>query len=212
MKKLRNLRKPQNKHLLLVVANALIWTVNGLIQTKKIVLPARGGVPAVVNASPTRVQVRVDGNATQDGAFLQTPTQIRIAPGQHKITISRPGYITQTFSVVVNMGDSPRFDATLEQSSDVHHTFEVTSDDDGLEGQIQAAVDGGLAAGPLPLSLDDIVNGKHTLEIRSDSPEILKHPFTCSFELNSPVPVGAQVIVGRLGKKLKISGCKKMAH
>ena len=213
------MRKPQNIHVMLILANAFVWSLNGLAYTHKLPLLARGGILATITANPSRVQIQIDGSPWLDGQFTQTPTQVRVGPGHHKFTVSRPGFVPATFSALLNPASganpapAPRFDATLEPTPGQRFSLEISSDDDEVNAQLVAIVDGGLESGVLPLNVEALVAGRHTIELRNDSGEILKKPFVCALEFDqTQEPTSTRVLVSRSNKKLRITGCKRPAQ
>ena len=207
---------PFSKNALLVLCNIVVWTVNSSVLSGKIALFAKKGIPVTVDVTPSRIRLSVNGTAWRGGAgamngWVQTPAQIHLAPGQHKLTVERPGYAPHTFKVLINEGDdSTRLTSELEMTSDATSTLEITTN----ETQLQTAtiiVDQGLEIGVPPLLVRDLVPGMHILEVRrNQSDNTTSKPFLCTFSIPAPASSTHKINLSINGGRIQASNCQRL--
>jgi hypothetical protein len=206
---------PSMRNFLLIVLNAAIWGLNGLMIKGTLRLSAKLGIPVAVDIEPSRVRLTVDGNPW-DGAgssqgWIKTPANINLPAGQHKMLVERPGYASHSFKVLIASGDLLQLKTVLEPVSEKHFEVEITGEGPNIE-DVTASVDGGLEEGPLPLEITDLTAGTHTVEFRLGGIDGFRFkPYVCAFT----IPVTAadplkKISVIRAGKRLKVTGCKKV--
>ena len=98
---------------------------------------------------------------------------------------------------------------------EAHDNSRFEAEISGIGADIEdviATIDNGLEVGALPLRVDDLTQGPHTLELRLTGFDGLRaKPYRCVFNVpaNSTDTVTA-IQVTKSGKKLKVSGCKRV--
>ena len=196
----------------LLVMNVTVWGLNFMIYKGTIKLGAKLGIPVTLEIEPSRAKLTVDNkiwdNHDTINGWIQSPATLRLTAGQHKLMLERPGYTPHIFKVLVAEGDNIQMKTVMEAQTDKFFAVEITSDNpDDLEAQI----DGGLEVGPLPLRADELLPGQHQLEIRLTGLEGFRSkPLLCQFMILQNGDRVTQLEVTRTGKKLKVTGCKKI--
>jgi hypothetical protein len=125
--------------------------------------------------------------------------------------VERPGYGPQQFKVLLAPGDSAVIKPELEKQVETFIETEIVTEGDSFEN-LTLVVDSGLALGPAPLEIDNLIPGTHLLELRWRGVEGLrKKPYRCVF--NAAI-VGTnntlKITIKKSGKKLKVTGCKRI--
>lgn len=206
---------PMAKNTILLVLTVSVWTLNALMIKGTIRLSAKLGIPVEVEIEPARVRLMVDGQLWDAGTtgrgWIQTPTTIRLPAGQHKMVVERPGYALHSFKVLLTDGDNLQLRTALEAYEDQHVETEILGEGDNSE-DITAIVDGGLAEGQLPLRIDDLTAGQHTLELRLGGLDGMRSkPYFCAFTVPpKSSDRNLKITVARTGKRLRASGCKRI--
>lgn len=204
-------RRMQTKHTWLIVLNAAVWTLIGLAWRGTVQLSATNLVPIEVIAEPARVRITINGNPWSNGNYLTTPTVITLPIGQNKVTLQRAGYHSNTSSIVLQSPkDRPRISSVLEASLDGLRELAIEPLNDVNLDDVEVSVDGGLEKGQIPLTVLDLVPGPHSLDISTGM--WTKKSVQCQFEVPvQPSKDPLKITVDRVGKKIKVSGCKR-AH
>ncbi len=199
----------QLKHKILIVLNASVWALVTLAWHGTVQLSATNMVPVEIVAEPPRVKLVVNGTPWANGAYFTTPTTISLPVGQNKITVQRTGYRSNTSSLLIQSSkDRPKVSTVLESSMDGIREVIIEPLNDSNLDDIEISVDNGLEKGQIPLVINDMVPGTHTLEISTGVWN--KRTVQCQFEV--PDQLGKddiKITVERVGKKLRFSGCKK---
>lgn len=205
------MRRMQTKQKVLVVLNVTVWALITLAWHGKVQLSATNMVPVEVTVSPARVRILLNGTPWAGGNYVTTPTIIMMPLSQNKLTIQRTGYHSNTSSLVIQSGkDRPRISSTLETAFEGLREVTIDSEDEASLSDVEISIDGGLEKGSIPLTVSDLVPGPHILEISMGMWS--KKTVQCQFEApvgnRDPIHIGVE----RIGKKLKFSGCKKLAR
>jgi hypothetical protein len=203
---------PSAKFMWLVVLNVAVWSFNALIYKGTIRLSAKSGIPVTLDIEPTRARLSVNQKIWEDrdvvNGWVQSPVVLRLPAGQHKLMLERPGYAPHVFKVLVAEDDKITMKTMLEAQSERFYELELSGED---AGDLTAIIDGGLEAGPLPLRVDDLVAGNHQLELRFNGLDGFRlKPFNCQFSVASTGDRLVKLEVNRNGKKIRVSGCKRM--
>lgn len=200
----------QTKHLILLTLNAAVWGITTLMWTGTIRLSAVSRLELDVTATPSRVRISIDGVPHEGGSYVDTPTTLRFLPGKHRILFQRAGYHGNSSSIVATPGEMPEsIHTVLEAASTMMQEVIIDSPTPEELPNLYITIDGGLEAGPLPLVAKDLTPGTHILEIRSGI--LTKSSMRCQFEIPSTVSQEAMKIsIERQGKRLRITGCKRI--
>jgi len=206
---------PASRNLLLLILNTTVWSLNGLTYKGNIRLNARSGIPVTIDMEPGRARLTVDGKTWEgfgitDG-WIQSPVIIRLAAGQHKMLLERPGYAPHSFKALVTEGDHLQLKTAMEPLEGSNHAAEIVGEGPDSD-TITASLDDGLEQGPLPIRADDLTAGRHSLTLKINGLEGLRaKPFTCAFDITpGDINVITKVTVTRTGKKIKATGCKRV--
>ena len=205
----RSIARMQLKHKVLLTLNTMVWSLVALAWNGTVQLSATNMVPVEVSVLPARVRILVNGTPWANGKYVTTPVTVMMPINQNKITFQRTGYHSNTSTMVIQSGrDRPRVSSVLETAMDSLKEVSIESSDENSLSDVEISIDGGLEKGQIPMSVSDLVPGTHTLEIATGMWN--KKTVQCQFE----IPVGTsqdpiKIMVERVGKKLKFSGCKK---
>lgn len=200
------------QRMILIPMTIGVWTAVAIVASTKFKLAARSPLTLSIGVRPQPVKVLVDGERHGDGAYVETPLKLPLAPGRHKLKISRDGYVAHRITVDVEAGENLRMDDIVleRQSGTQFYGVDVTGD-----VPLYADVDNGLGHGELPLSLP---------EITADQPHILtlfpKWPerdgrWSCRFTptASSTTSGGVHHIkVRQKAGKFRVSNCERMAQ
>ena len=200
------------KIIILLTLNSLVWTLDVMVLRGSLKFYARGGIPANFETDPPRTRVWVDGKLYEDmnvkGGWMQSPATIRLLPGQHKITLERDGYVPHSFKLIASESDQIQMKTVLERNADANGEVDIVAE--GAD-EYRAEIDNGHEAGHLPLTADDLTPGAHTLSIKLEGLEGFRvKPHTCQFTVAAQQTQRLTLTVSRSGKKIKVSGCRKI--
>jgi len=209
---------PTLRNTLLLGLNLGIWSINALTYHGSLTLFARKGLPVNIETDPGRTRLSVNGNVWHGAGvvngWLQTPTRIYIPPGQHTITLERPGYKTHSSRVLTRSGDDEiRLNSELERTEDAHHRIEISTQDDRLNN-LMLTLDQGVEVGPPPLVVEDMTPGPHVLEINQPSPtKTGLKPFSCTFSLPAgEEPKSFKITLSVQNGRLTASHCRRLKN
>ena len=195
--------------------NLGLWGLNALTYNGTLILNAKQGIPVSIDTDPPRVRLTVNGKIWVDrhtaNGWIQSPATIHVAPGQHNMTIDRPGYAPHSFKVLVNPDSALQLKPSMEILPNAKFEAMIEGTGDGTD-EIHVTIDHGLEEGPLPLRVDDLTPGPHVLELKVTGLEGFRvKPHRCNFIVapGNSDPIH-QINVSRTGKKIKASGCKRV--
>lgn len=126
---------------------------------------------------PSRVEVKINNRPYKNG-FIATPSKISVQPGQYRIEISRPGYVSEFLQVAGRKRETKTLPkiflkrvpgSTLVDVEIIAQNFKVT-----------ANVNDGLYAGNLPMKVELRPLVKHTLFFIPEHSRS-KKPLRCYF-------------------------------
>lgn len=206
---------PMARNVFLFVANAALWTLNILVIDGSLQLSAKGGIAIPVEIEPSRIKLSIDGKPwIQHGnkqGWISTPAVIALAPGQHKVTVERPGYAAHSFKVLLSGKETLELKTSLEFIDPKKYELEIMGDGPENE-ELIATVDGGIEEGPLPIQMTDLTAGQHLLEIKFSGLDGFRlKPVLCGFTVTpTQTETSIKINVTRNGKRLKLTGCKKI--
>lgn len=206
---------PGSRNMILVVLNALVWTLNILTINGTLTFSAKKGIPIKIETAPSRTRLSVNGSIWQApgliNGWFQSPLTIYLPAGQHKLSLERHGYASHSFKVLLGEKDQDMTLSTeLEPLPDAVNEVEVAAaDDEDLE--VTAILDQGLESGALPLIANDLVPGLHSLEIRStESGDSKVKPFVCTFSIQSTGNPPIKITVSKKGSRFQVNGCQRL--
>lgn len=205
------MRRMQTKQKVLVALNVAVWVLIMLAWNGKVQLSATNMVPVEVTVSPARVRILVNGTPWANGNYVTTPTTVMMPISQNKLTFQRTGYHSNTSSLLIQSGrDRPRISSTLEAAFDGLREVTIDTEDEANLADVEISIDGGLEKGSIPLTVSDLVPGPHILDISMGMWN--KKTVQCQFEAPVANRDPIRISVERIGKKLKFTGCKKIAR
>jgi hypothetical protein len=206
---------PFKKNLLLLCCNLAVWAVNSFTYSSGITLFAKKGIAVVIQTTPPRTKLSVNGAVWRGtgitNGWVQSPARINLIPGQHKITLERPGYIPHSFKVLVTESDSEmRLNSELEISTEANSSVEIDVTDEDLQ-TATFILDQGLEIAAPPLIAQDLTPGMHILEIRKSSAENSKSkPFLCTFSIPSAGNATYKITVSAKNGRIQASNCLRL--
>jgi hypothetical protein len=177
-------------------------------------LQALGGAPsATVELTRVTVNSAPDGaDVTVDGKFVaSTPSTLRLAPGDHSVSVEKPGFKPWQRKVTLTEGSSPTISATLEKDLVSSPAANNTKPKDELrttEGSPSAISDlSGSYAGEVANSTLG-VSAPFAIDLREESGGIygcttVQKPLAGSGGFQGTVN-GSKVVFEATGKKLRI--------
>ena len=204
------LRSIRGRRRWLVAATVIVWICAISASFVRFRLAAQGHVTVVLSTMPNTIRLTLNGQKYADGAYVETPVKIPVAPGKNRFKIFRDGYVPHIVSVEGEAGDTYRMEGvTLQKKPDTNFgrlAVEAAAVGRGLFAEI----DDGFARGELPLIIDDLVPTKpHSLVVYPNWPEKTglarcQVPSKSLAKLDDP-----QIVKVRLGKKgrLMLQGC-----
>ena len=121
---------PFKKNLVLLCCNLAVWAVNSFTYSSGITLFAKKGIAVVIQTTPTRTKLSVNGAIWRGtgitNGWVQSPALINLIPRQNKIPLELPGYIPHSFKVLVTESDSEmRLNSELEYSTEANSSVEI---------------------------------------------------------------------------------------
>ncbi len=200
-----------NRRLILLSLTVCVWTAAITIASQKQQFLARAPATLTIETEPKSVRILIDGERLEQGAYINTPTEINMRPGRHKLTVQRDGYLPQDRTVDLVSGETENLDDIVlvrRQGLDLA-TAEVTSG----EGAVTCEVDDGIGRGPTPLTVANLVVGQaHIITCYPKWPS-REGAARCKFTAQSGDEDAATVKLKLWNKqgKLKISGCDRKA-
>lgn len=206
---------PFKKNLILLSCNLAVWAVNAFTYSGGLALFAKKGIPVVIQTTPPRTKLSVNGAIWRDpgitNGWLQSPALINLIPGQHKITLERPGYIPHSFKVLVTESDSEmRLNSELEISTEANSSVEIDVADQDLQ-TATFILDQGLEITAPPLMAHDLTPGVHILEIRRSSTDNSRvKPFLCTFSIPPAGNVTYKITVSSKNGRIQASNCLRL--
>ena len=206
---------PANRNLLLLILNATVWSLSALTYKGNIRLNARSGVPVTIDMEPGRARLTVDGKVWENfgitDGWIQSPAIVRLPAGQHKMLLERTGYAPHSFKVLVSEGDHLQLKMAMEALEGSNHGAEIIGEGPDSDSII-AKLDDGMEEGLLPIRADDLTAGHHSLALKIRGLEGLRaKPYTCVFDITqTDISVITKITVNKTGKKLKVTGCKRL--
>jgi hypothetical protein len=148
----------KNKNILMIVT-ALVWVAAIATSVGKFRLAAKAPVSVTLSTKPSSVRVLVNGQKQFDGAYVETPRQLTLAPGKSNIKISREGYISAAFSVDAIGGESINMtDVVLQKNADLQfQPLEVLTPEE--DEPVYISLNNGFVTGETPVGTSDPVIG-----------------------------------------------------
>lgn len=170
------------------------WIALGLIALLTAVfgikLRSRAGDPSQlqITTTPASVLVEIDGVDISKGQYIQTPSNFELAPGSHRLKLSRAGYQSTAFDFDLSPGQSLVHDKIILKRDPKHNAVPVRI----LVHQdrpLQVSVDGGLYVVSTPIVLPDLTaNVAHTVVAFPNGLQNPKTAFKCGFVPTSGLP------------------------
>ena len=206
---------PVQKNSLLLFCNVVVWTLNFMTFSGTLTLFAKKGEPVLIETTPSRTRLSVNGTLWRGPAivngWVQSPARIYLIPGQHKITLERPGYVPHSFKVMVTDGESEmQLNSQLEILPDANNTVEISAVDQELQ-TATFILDQGLEVTSPPLLAHDITPGVHILEIRLGSEENSRSkPFLCTFTIPSSGNNTYKIVASVKSGRIQASNCQRL--
>ena len=200
--------KRRARRLTIISITACVWAAVILIGSSKQQLMARASATLNIETEPMSVRITVDSDKAEGGAYIDTPTQITLHPGRHKLKIARDGFVTQQLTIDAEAGDALNMDDIMlvRSAGTPLASAEITSEDTPLNCEI----DDGFARGVTPLTAPDLLAGQvHQLTCFPKWPGregAVKCKFTPA--MTGEVAVAHLKLKNKNGK-FKISGCDR---
>ena len=200
--------KRRTRRLTIISITACVWTAVIFVGSSKQQLLARASATLNIETEPMSVRITVDSDKAESGAYIDTPTQIMLHPGRHKLKISRDGFVTQQLTIDAEAGDALNMDDIMlvRIAGTPLASAEITSDDVPLNCDI----DDGFARGVTPMTAPDLLAGQpHQLTCFPKWPG-REGAVKCKF---TPTMIGdiavAHLKLKNKNGKFKISGCDR---
>ena len=169
---------------------------------------ARTSATLNIETEPMRVRITIDSDKAEGGAYIDTPTQITLHPGRHKLKIARDGFVTQQLTIDAESGDALNLDDIMlvRMAGVALGSAEITSEDTPLNCEI----DDGFVRGITPMTAPDLQAGQvHQVTCFPKWPGhegAVKCKFTPT--VTGDIAVTHLKLKNKNGK-LKISGCDR---
>jgi hypothetical protein len=192
-----------------------VWTINVMTFSGTLALFAKKGELVRIETTPPRTRLSVNGTLWRGpgiiNGWIQSPARIYLIPGQHKITLERPGYIPHSFKALVTEGDSEMLlNSDLEISPDANNTVEISVLDQELK-ESTFILDQGLEVTQPPLLAQDVTPGVHILEVRLAGEENLRSkPFLCTFNIPSGGNITYKISASLKNGRVQVSNCQRL--
>ncbi len=199
---------------ILIIATAFVWLAAGAASVGKFKLAAKAPLVISLGTTPVNVKISIDGQPQEGGAYVETPLKVNMAPGKHKLKISREGFIAHLVSVEGDSGETFRMeDVVLQRNANFNFgSVEVTSE--GVNA-LHVDVDEGADKGETPLTAPDLTTDQaHVLTVFPKWPE--KEPrFRCKFAFPNPddsaEPTVSVHFKFQAGRLKSVTGCEKIS-
>ena len=196
----------------LAFATAGVWALAIAASFYRFKLSAKALVTVELAAKPAAVRIQIDGVKAAAGAYVETPFKLTLAPGRHRLKISREGYIGQLVTVEGQAGDVYHMeDVVLQQNPDGSYATVQISTLGKKAPPTHVELDDGFAGGDTPLTVSDLTaDTSHYLVVYPRWPD-RDVKARCRF---SPPPAEGEdpslVLKFRLrgGKVTKFVGCE----
>src|SRR5690606_40584442 len=108
----------KSRRTVLALVAGLVWLAVGATFFQTVQLAARAPMAVLLNATPKAVKVKVGSRYLFEGDYRQTPVEISLPPGPHKLRIIRDGFITHEITVHGSAGEKLPIDTVLERRPD----------------------------------------------------------------------------------------------
>lgn len=198
---------------ILIFATAFVWLAAGAASVGKFKLAAKPPLVISLATTPANVKIFIDNQPQYEGAYVETPTKVNMAPGKHKLKISREGFIAHLVSVEGDSGETFRMeDVVLQRNANFNFgSVEITSESTQA---LHVEVDDGIERGETPVTAPDLTTDQqHFIAAFPKWPE--KEPrFRCKFAFPNPEDQGeptVQVHFKVKGGRVKaVTGCEKV--
>jgi len=207
---------PGTKNIFLLALNIAVWSLNGLTLSGMVPFFAKKGIPIKIETTPHRTRLSINGSILQAAGVIngwfQSPMIIHLPAGQHKLSLERHGYAPHSFKVLLAEKDQDMTLSTeLEPLADALNELEVTTADDDQDMAVTVILDQGLEAGPLPLVVNDLIPGLHSLEIRNPEGSDAKiKPFICTFSIQPGTNLPIKITVSEKSGRFQATGCQRL--
>jgi hypothetical protein len=154
---------------LLITAALAVWACVVVISIDKYQLAARSPMSVSIKTVPASIKLRINNRYYRKG-YLSTPLKLELPSGEHKIKVSRDGYISHVMSVQSRPGQEIKMeDIVLEKDSKLDF-FSLTINHK-TKNPIYFELDDGLAFGETPSVVNNLISGKaHNLTFYPDWP------------------------------------------
>jgi hypothetical protein len=209
---------PILRNTFLLCLNFGIWSLNALTYQGSLTLFARKGLPINIETDPGRTRLSINGSIWRGteviNGWLQTPTRILLPPGQHTITLERPGYKTHSSRVLMRSGDDEiRLNSELERTEEAHHRLEISTTDERLDN-LNLTLNQGFEVGSPPLVVQDMTPGSHILEINpTNATKTSMRPLSCTFFLPADEePKSYKITLALQNGRLTASHCRRLRN
>lgn len=141
--------------------------------------PESGKAKIKLSAFPERVQIKVNGQAVEGGAYIATPYSFNVKHGTHKVFVSRVGYKPKLLEIKTGTSSEVAGPlVSLEKLPNVDFlNVKIIAD----EPNVKINIENGLFEGQTPAYADNLPSGiSHTLVFTFDKKGV-KRAGKCSF-------------------------------
>jgi hypothetical protein len=198
---------------ILILATAFVWLAAGAASVGKFKLAAKPPLVISLGTSPANVRIFIDGQPQFEGNYVATPVKVNMAPGKHKLKISREGFIAHLVSVEGDSGEVFKMeDVVLQRNANFNFgSAEITAD---VQTGVHVEVDDGAERGETPFVANDLVTDQqHVLSVYPKWPE-KDARFRCKFVFPNPEDAGEPTVQINLkvkgGRVRSATGCEKI--
>ncbi len=199
---------------LLIAVTAFVWVAALAASVGRFKLAAKPPLVIALGTTPTGIRITVDGEKQFEGNYVETPVKVNMAPGRHKLKISRDGYVAHLVSVEGDSGETFRMDDVVLQRNGNYAFATVELSGQPGDQPVHVEIDDGLARGETPVNFSDLTADQpHVLAVYPKWPD--KEPrYRCKFLLPSGTDEESPALTVRLkvhGTKIKATNCDKLA-
>jgi hypothetical protein len=171
----------------LMVLTVIVWTLAILGSFMRRQFAAKSSVTVNLETHPLHVKVAINGQKYAEGAYVETPLLLSLAPGKSRIRISREGYIPHVVTVDGLAGAEYKMDDVVLQKSPEANFKRLAINVQPPQRVLFVEIDDGVVRGETPLVVDDLVPTKpHSLTVYPAWPA--KEP---AVRCQLPVPLAA---------------------
>jgi hypothetical protein len=132
-----------------------------------------------LKAEPSAVNLAINSKPLNKGSFMHTPLKLHLKPGSYQLVLSRPGFLPKIIDFQGNGGDIVAPPVVVLERIPGVQTFSLQVL--AKERRLYVNLDGGLAKGPTPLVVADVLaNVPHNLTFSvgdGDAKKILRCVF-----------------------------------